>query len=134
MRSKVLWLVMTVCYYVAMLVAESEMPRLLHASSGASWVRSFHWSYALVFAGLGVLLQGTVTRLFNQFTPTLWRPLMLCFGAALALLQLWVVEIATGIPMSVDRWMSAILGLAIIAVLARALPESVVLRWYGVHR
>ncbi len=134
MWSKALWIVMTVCYYAAAVVMESDTPSLFRTPPGASWLRSFHWPYALVFAGLGVLLQGTIVRLFSQLTPTLWRPLMLCLGAALALLQLWIVEIATGIPMSVDRWMSAILGLAAIAVLARVLPEAMVLRWYGTER
>lgn len=125
---------MAAFYYVAMFVAEFEMPSLFRMALQTPWTQSFKWLYGLAFLGFGILLQGAVTRLFGQFSPTIWRPLMLCLGAGLALLQLWIIEATAGIPMSADVWMSAVLGLAVVAVLARVLPEGVVLYWYGVQR
>ena len=58
---------------------------------------------------------------------------MLCLGAAFALLAVAMLMWRTGLPMNAELWLSAVLGLALVATLARVLPEKLLMRWYGVH-
>lgn len=131
MTSKTLWLGVVALYYGALIGAQVGLPGLFLGTplnGGISW---FHWVYALAFFGLGVLLLAVMGRTFTGLGPTSWRPLALCFGAGLALVQLWVGRVIAGSPLSVDMFMSALLGLTLAVLLARLLPASLVGRWQG---
>lgn len=127
MTSKTLWLGLGVLYYGALIGAQVGAPGLLleTVSGGESY---FHGIYALGFFGLGVLLVGIASRTFTGLGPTSWRPLALGLGAGLALVHLWVGRV-TGSPLSMDMFMSALLGLALAVLLARVLPASMAGGW-----
>ncbi len=116
-----------------MIATACVMPNLFRNALQTPSGQSFQWLYSLVYLVFGILLLGTVTRVLYEASPTLWRPVMLCVGAGLALAQLLLVEIAVGGSMRADMWLSAVLGLAVAAVLARVLPGAFVSRWYGTH-
>ncbi len=131
MTSRALWLGVVVLYYGALIGAQVGAPGLFLWRPLNGGVLSLHWVYALAFFGLGVLLLGIVGRTFTGLGPTSWRPLALCLGAGLALVQLWVGRVTTGSPLSIDMFMSALLGLTLAVLLARVLPASMVGRWQG---
>jgi hypothetical protein len=133
LASKALWLGLTAIYYALLIAVQLRYPGLFSDKATPAWFRSLNWVYALAFAGFGVVLQGAITRTFSTLSVSLWRPLMLCLGAALALLNAAVLMWWTGSPMNAELWLSAVLGLALVAVLARALPEELLMRWYGVQ-
>lgn len=131
--SRFIWVSLTAFYYACVVVLQWGYPDVLDKANAIGWIRSLNWIYALAFAGLGIVLQGAITRVFEALSPLFWRPIMLCTGAALALLATATMKWLTNVPMSVELWLSALLGLALIAVLARLLPENLLLRWYGVR-
>ncbi len=131
--SKALWFGFTTLCYVLLIAVQLRYPGLFSDKQGPAWFRSFNWVYALIFSGFGIVLQGAITRLFNTLSANLWRPLMLCVGAALALLNAVMLMWWVGLPMNVELWLSAVLGLALVAVLARVLPAALLLRWYGLQ-
>lgn len=131
MTSRTLWLGLVVLYYGALVGAQVVAPDLFLSTPLNGGISSFHWVYALGFFGLGVLLLGIVGRTFTGLGPTSWRPLALCLGAVLALVHLWVGRVTTGSPLSIEMFMSALLGLTLAVLLARVLPASVVGRWQG---
>lgn len=133
LASKALWLGFTALYYMLLTIVQLRYPELFSDKTGAAWFRSLNWVYALVFSGLGIVIQGAITRTFSALSANLWRPLMLCVGAALALLNAVMLMWWAGLPMNVELWLSAVLGLALVAVLARILPAALLLRWYGLH-
>lgn len=133
MASKALWLGLTAVYYALLITMQLRYPRLFGDQVGPAWFRSLNWLYTLTFAGFGVVLQGAITRTASTLSANLWRPLMLCLGAALALLAVAMLMWRTGLPMNAELWLSAVLGLALVAMLARVLPEKLLMRWYGVH-
>ncbi len=131
--GRLTWLGLTVAYYVAMLLLQWRASGLVAEVLAVSGWRSLNWSYALFFAGFAVVLQGAIARLFDRGGPTLWRPLMLLCGAALAAGQVWLWYARTGTSAAVDLWLSAVLGLAVVALAARALPQRMLFLWYGVR-
>jgi hypothetical protein len=131
--SKAFWLGFTALYYALLIAVQLRYPGLFNDKAGPTWFRSLNWVYALIFSGFGVVLQGAITRMFNTLSANLWRPLMLCIGAALALLNAVMLMWWAGLPMSAELWLSAVLGLTLIAVLARILPAALLLRWYGLQ-
>lgn len=131
--SRFIWISLTAFYYACVVALQWGYPGLWDKANTIGWVRSLNWIYALAFTGLGIVLQGAVARVFETFSPLLWRPIMLCTGAALALLAVAAMKWVSGVPMNVELWLSALLGLALVAVLARVLPEDLLLRWYGVR-
>ena len=131
LASKALWLGLTAIYYALLFAVQLRYPALFSDNVALGWFRSLNWVYALTFAGFGIVLQGAITRVFSALDANLWRPLMLCLGAALALLNTVLLMWWVGLPMNVELWLSAVLGLALVAVLARILPETLLLRWYG---
>jgi hypothetical protein len=133
LASRLLWLGIAALYYMLLIVAQLRYPGLFTDKTVPVWFRSLNWVYALVFSGFGIVLQGAITRTFNTLGANLWRPLMLCLGAALALLNTLMLMWWAGLAMNMELWLSAVLGLALVAVLARVLPAALLLRWYGLH-
>lgn len=133
LASKGLWLGFTALYYMVLIVLQLRYPGLFSDKGVPAWFRSLNWVYALVYSGLGIVLQGAITRTFSALSANFWRPVMLCLGAALALLNAVIFKWWTDSPMNIDLWLSAVLGLALVATLARVLPQAILLRWYGVQ-
>ena len=131
MTSRTLWLGIVALYYGALIGAQVWAPGLFLWTPVNAGIPSFQWIYALAFFGLGALLLGIVGRTFPGLGPTSWRPLALLLGAGLALVHLWVGRVTTGSLLSIDLFLSALLGLALAVLLARVLPASVVGRWQG---
>ncbi|MDH3670577.1 MAG: hypothetical protein OES46_05365 [Gammaproteobacteria bacterium] len=131
MTSRTLWLGIVVLYYGALIGAQVAAPGLFLWTPVNGGISSFHWIYVLAFFGLGVLLLGIVGRTFAGLGPISWRVLALCLGAGLALVHLSVGRVTTGSPLSIDMFMSALLGLALAVLSARLLPASMVQRWQG---
>ncbi len=127
------WLGSAALYYAVLFVLQWRWPGLVGTVLATSGWRSLNWGYALVFAGFGVVLQGAITRAFHRTTPALWRPQMLLTGAVLAAAHVWIGGVRAGTATPVELWLSAVLGLALAALAARALPRTALLRWYGVR-
>lgn len=126
------WLGLTAVYYLAMLLLQWRAPGLVTEALVASGWRSLNWGYALLFAGFAIVLQGAVARVFERSNSVLWRPLMLLCGAALAAGQVWLWYVHTGTGAVIELWLSAVLGLAAVALAARLVPQRILLLWYGV--
>lgn len=131
MTPRTLWLGIVALYYGALIGAQVGAPGLFLWAPVTGGISSFHWIYTLAFFGLGVLLLGIVGHTFTGLGRTSWRPLALCLGAGLTLVHMWVGRVTTGSPLSIDMFMSALLGLALAVLLPRLLPANIVERWQG---
>ncbi|MFQ5934980.1 MAG: acylphosphatase [Acidiferrobacterales bacterium] len=90
--SKTLWAGAAALYSALIIGIELIYPELFDRRLPGTWIQSLNWVYSLAFVGFGIVLQGAVARVLSRLTPTLWRPLMLCLGAALALLHVGVIQ------------------------------------------
>ncbi|MEE8635596.1 MAG: hypothetical protein V3T12_06210 [Acidiferrobacterales bacterium] len=133
MKSRMLWLSAAILYYGAMLAIQTWGPGMAQVAAHPTAAAPSKVLYAVVYLGLGMVLLGAVAHVFAQSTAALWRPLMLCMGAGLALMHIWIAAVTSGTSMSAELWMSALLGLALTVVITRVVPERIWLRWYGVN-
>jgi len=127
-QTRWVWTVATAGIYAAILLYSG---RYGGAADGAVF---FPWLYALGYAVFGGLLLGAVARWWRGGSPALWRPFMLSVGSLAAALEIWAPAEGglAGVP--VDRWMVALLGMLVVALLARLLPRRVIRLWLGLER
>ena len=114
------WAFAGVCIYVAILVGNRYLP----VSPQMLWVRS--GEYALWAA----ITLGAIARFSPALTPYGWRPVTIFLGAVLSGLEIFV---GTGpdTKARVDEWMTALIGIAVITILARVLPVAFTRFWFG---
>lgn len=95
-------------------------------------------AYKLVYGAgyllFGAALLGAVARWLPSLYPAVWRPLALSMGAAAAAAQVLIQHGDAPAALNVDRWMVALLGLALPALLARWAPDRWLRVWLGTDR
>lgn len=128
MQARWVWTVATAGIYATILLLSGWLGELVE---GAHF---FPWLYAAGYAVFGSLLLGAVARWWQGGSPALWRPFMLSAGSLAAALETWSRAQGglAGVP--VDRWVVALLGLLVVALLARLLPGRVIRLWLGLER
>lgn len=128
MQARWVWTVAATGSYVAILLVSS---RFDGAADGAIY---FPWLYAEGYAVFGSLLLGAVARWWRGGSPTLWRPFMLSVGSLAAAIEIGSHGKIGLADIPVDRWMVALLGLLVVALLARLLPGRIIRLWLGLER
>jgi hypothetical protein len=128
MQERWIWAVAATGWYAVIL---SIFDRFGGAMDGATAILGL---YAASYAVLGVLLLGAVARWWRGGSPALWRPFMLSVGSLAAALEIVLHARHALASASVDRWMVALLGLLVAALLARLLPGRLVHLWLGLER
>jgi hypothetical protein len=94
----------------------------------------FPWLYAVCYFIFGGVLLGAVARWWRGGSPALWRPFMLCVGSFAAAFEIWSHTQDNFASVPVDQWMVALLGMLVVALLARLLPRRVIRLWLGLER
>jgi hypothetical protein len=94
----------------------------------------FRVVYGFGYFIFGAVVLGVIARRWPQMGAPLWRPLMLASTAGLALLQVWLVHVSRAVPLSLDTWMAALLGIAIAAIAPRLFPSAWVRYWLAMER
>ncbi len=125
MHTRWAWTLATAGIYAAI---------LLRSGGFADGVHFGLWPYAAGYFVFGSLLLGAVARWWQGGSPALWRPFMLSVGSLAAALEIWVRAQGGLAGLLVDRWMGALLGLLVVALLARLLPTRVIRLWLGLER
>lgn len=129
MQTRMLWTVAALSGYAVVVLVSREWTEFRGAlPSFAPWVYSGGY---LVF---GVLLLGAVARWWRAGSPALWRPFMLSFGALAATLDVLMRPTTDFLVPPLDRWMLALLGLVVVALLVRLVPKGLIRRWLAVDR
>lgn len=128
MQAQWVWTVTTAGSYAVILLLSGWLGEHVEG------VLFFPWLYAAGYAVFGSLLLGAVARWWQGGSPALWRPFMLSVGSLAAVLEIWshAQSGLAGVP--VDRWMVALLGLLVVALLARLLPGRIIRLWLGLER
>jgi hypothetical protein len=103
------------------------------AQTAATHGAAILWGYGIEFFFFGVILLGAVARWWRTGSPALWRPVMLSLGSLGAAVEL---ALRPQVPDGslVDQWMAALLGLVLVAILARLLPYRINSLWLGLDR
>ena len=114
------WAVVAVCIYMAILVSNRYIP----VNPQMIWVRA--GEYALWAA----LTLGAIARFFPALTPYGWRPVTIFLGAILSGLEIFIGA-GPDTKVRVDEWMTALIGIAVVAILARVLPAAITRLWFG---
>jgi len=114
------WAVVAVCIYMAILVSNRYIP----VNPQMIWVRA--GEYALWAA----ITLGAIARFFPALTPYGWRPVTIFLGAILSGLEIFIGA-GPGTKVRVDEWMTALIGIAGVAILARVLPAAITRLWFG---
>ncbi|OYV78543.1 MAG: hypothetical protein B7Z70_09145 [Acidithiobacillus ferrivorans] len=114
------WVVVAVCIYMAILVSNRYLP----VNPQMIWVRA--GEYALWAA----IMLGAIARFFPALTPYGWRPVTIFLGAILSGLEIFIGA-GPGTKVRVDEWMTALIGIAVVAILARVLPAAITRLWFG---
>ena len=114
------WAMVAVCIYMAILVSNRYLP----VNPQMVWVRA--GEYALWAA----ITLGAIARFFPALTPYGWRPVTIFLGAILSGLEIFIGA-GPGTKVRVDEWMTALIGIAVVAILARVLPAAITRLWFG---
>ena len=128
MQARWIWTVATAGIYAAILLLSGQF------GGAAGETGDFPWLYALGYSVFGVLLLGAVARWWQGGSPALWRPFMLSAGSLAAALEIASMTRDSLAHLPVDRWMVALLGLLLAALLARLLPARLTRWWLGLER
>jgi hypothetical protein len=128
MQARWVWAVATAGSYATILLLSGGFGGV------ADDVHFTPWLYAAGYAVFGGLLLGTVARWWRGGSPALWRPFMLSVGSLAAALEIWSHAQGDPAGVPVDRWMVALLGLLLVALLARLLPWRIIRLWLGLER
>lgn len=89
------------------------------------------WPRMVEYMLLSVALLGFLARWRAEAGPYVWRPVLLLLGAALAAAEVAAWSRKLGLGFVIDEWMAALIGVAIVSILARLLPASLRLAWLG---
>ena len=88
------------------------------------------WVRAGEYALWAALTLGAIARFFPALTPYGWRPVTIFLGAILSGLEIFIGA-GPGTKVRVDEWMTALIGIAGVAILARVLPAAITRLWFG---
>ena len=128
MQARWVWAVATTGSYATILLLSGGFVAVADGAVFSPWL------YAAGYAVFGGLLLGTVARWWQGGSPALWRPFMLSVGSLAAALEIASPATNGLANLPVDRWMTALLGLLAVALLARLLPMRVICWWLGLER
>jgi hypothetical protein len=128
MQERWIWAVAATAMYAAISLISGRF------AGAADWTATFLGLYAASYSVFGALLLGAVARWWRGGSPALWRPFMLSVGSLAAALEIALHARLGVASASIDRWMVALLGLLIAALLARLLPGRIVHLWLSLER
>ncbi len=118
------WLWVTVCGILFGLILW-----LNHFLSPAQF-HAYQWLLAAEYGVWAVTALGAAARLWPAGNPYYWRPVTIFLGAILS-----AAEFFSGVgpaPQArIDAWMTALIGIAAVTIIARIVPHSVTRFWYG---
>jgi hypothetical protein len=129
MSSRFGWVVSAVFAYALVLSMLYGVPALRPAGD-VLW----RIAHGVAYAALGAVLLGALARNFPHAGAHVWRLSALVLGALAAGLGLWLTQPPQLSAASLDAWVAAVLGLAIVTTMPRWLPNAVVLRWLAIER
>lgn len=116
-----LWGLVALLSYIALL----GLNLTLGAYLPSAWPRMFEYML------LSVALLGFLARWRPDAGAYVWRPVLLLLGSALAAAEVAAWSRKLGLDFVIDEWMAGLIGVAIISILARLLPEGIRLVWLG---
>jgi len=121
MQGRILWMLASIVLYGVILVGSKNL------ATGAVWI------HGVAYFVFGICLLGAIARWWRAGSPVLWRPLMLGLGGFLAAGEIgWRAGSLTG-P-AAEQWMAGLLGLLVVALMARLMPAQINRRWLGMDR
>ncbi len=115
------WAAAALILYIAIWIANGRIA----IDAQTIWLRA--GEYALWTA----LALGAIARLWPALTPYGWRPLAILGGAVLSGLEIFLRAGPLDNKMRIDAWMTALIGIAIVAILARVMPAALRRSWFG---
>ncbi|MHB1202769.1 MAG: hypothetical protein ACYCZC_06445 [Acidithiobacillus sp.] len=89
------------------------------------------WLRAGEYALWTALALGAIARRWPAMTPYGWRPLAILSGAVLSGLEIFLRAGPLDNKARIDAWMTALIGIAIVAILARVIPAALRRSWFG---
>ena len=92
--------------------------------SGSLW-----WGSA-AYALWAALALGAIARRWPGWTAYGWRPATILLGALLSALAIFLGNHAPS-RLLIDSWMTALIGIAVVTIIARFVPAAVARRWFG---
>lgn len=92
------------------------------------------WLRILEYLAVGALLLGWIARWRPAAGSFVWRPLMILLGSALAAAEVAAWSNFHRQSFAIDQWMASLIGIALIAILARFLPSPVLGSWLNLER
>jgi xanthine/uracil permease len=114
------WAIVAVLIYVGIVFSNDYLP----VTPTGLWLRA--GEYAL----WATVTLGAIARFYPILTPYGWRPVTIFIGAVLSGLEIFVGS-GPANKVRVDEWMTALIGIAVITILARVLPAVITRIWFG---
>ncbi len=88
------------------------------------------WWGAAAYALWAALALGAIARRWPKWTAYGWRPATILLGALLSALAIFVRNDAPS-RLLIDSWMTALIGIAVVTIIARFVPAALARRWFG---
>lgn len=121
MRSRALfWWLFSTILYGALLALDHGF--LLH-------LPFWRWTPAIGYGLWAILALGAIARTWPRLGPYAWRPLVIFLGAVLSGLDIFGTN--GGATQHIDVWMTALIGIALVSIIARFVPGRWAQWWFG---
>ncbi|MCE5387023.1 MAG: hypothetical protein K0041_00370 [Acidithiobacillus sp.] len=121
-KDLLFWCVVAGFLYILYLLAE-----VLALFPWPTW----HWFPALAYGLFAFCLLGCIARFFPKLTPYHWRPMTLLVGAVLSAVTSFMGNADKTGQQHIDHWMTALIGIAMVTILARFSPKALQRFWFG---
>lgn len=114
------WAIIALLIYLDILWSGAMLP----VNPEGLWIRA--GEYAL----WATVTLGALARFYPVLGPYGWRPVTIFVGAVLSGLEIFIGS-GPDTKTRVDEWMTALIGIAVITILARVLPCAITVIWFG---
>ncbi len=114
------WAIIALLIYLGIVFSAGYLP----VAPQGLWVRA--GEYAL----WATVTLGAIARFYPVLGPYGWRPVTIFVGAVLSGLEIFIGA-GPDTKIRVDEWMTALIGIAVITILARVLPATITRIWFG---
>ncbi|WP_248885268.1 hypothetical protein [Acidithiobacillus acidisediminis] len=103
---------------------------LLQHFSAMIQLPPWHWLPAIAYALWAAIALGAIARSWPTLTPYGWRPLVIFLGAILSGIDVFSGP-GPASAQRIDLWMTALIGIALVSILARFTPVAWSRLWFG---
>jgi hypothetical protein len=132
MNTRTIWIAAGAVIYTLIVCGHAAV--LYVEGAWAQTAPLFQIVYGAFYFTLEIALLGAVARAWPGAGTWLWRPVTLATATLLGVLEAWLLAAVFRVSLQRQVWATALLGVALAAMLPRLVPQAWLRRWLAQDR